>query len=42
MIRKKAKKLSFFSLYIENDEDSNMCFNSVDVVYTVGSFYKGD
>ena len=42
MIRKKAKKLSFFSLYIENDEDSNMSFNSVDVVYTVGSFYKGD
>lgn len=42
IIRKKAKKLSFFSLYIENDDDSNMNFNSISVVYTVGSFYKGD
>lgn len=42
MIRKKAKKLSFFSLYIENNENSNMNFNSVCVVYTVGSYYKGD
>ena len=42
MIRKKAKKLSFFSLYIENKENSNMNFNSVCVVYTVGSYYKGD
>lgn len=42
MIRKKAKKLSFFSLYIENKEDSNMSFNSICVVYTVGSYYKGD
>lgn len=42
VIRKKAKKLAFFSLYIDNDETSNMSFNSVSVVYTVGSFYKGD
>lgn len=42
VIRKKAKKLAFFSLYIENDEASNMNFNSVSVVYTIGSFYKGD
>lgn len=42
IIRKKAKKLSFFSLYIENDENTNMNFNSVAVVYTVGSYYKGD
>lgn len=42
IIRKKAKKLSFFSLYIENKEDSNMNFNSVSVIYTVGSYYKGD
>lgn len=42
IIRKKAKKLSFFSLYIENYEDTNMNFNSVSVVYTVGSYYKGD
>ena len=42
MIRKKAKKLSFFSLYIENKENSNMNFNSICVVYTVGSYYKGD
>lgn len=42
MIRKKAKKLSFFSLYIENKGNSNMNFNSACVVYTVGSFYKGD
>ena len=40
--RKKAKKLSFFSLYIENDEASNMNFNSVSIVYTKGSYYKGD
>ena len=42
MIRKKAKKLSFFSLYIENSENSNLSFNSICVVYTVGSYYKGD
>ena len=42
VIRKKAKKLSFFSVYIENKEDTNMNFNSVCVVYTVGSYYKGD
>lgn len=42
IIRKKAKKLSFFSLYIENKENSNMNFNSICVVYTVGSYYKGD
>ena len=42
VIRKKAKKLAFFSLYIENNENSNMNFNSVSVVYTVGSYYKGD
>lgn len=42
MIRKKAKKLSFFSLYVENDENSNMSFDSICVVYTIGSYYKGD
>ena len=42
IIRKKAKKLSFFSLFIENKEDSNMNFNSVSVIYTIGSYYKGD
>lgn len=42
MIRKKAKKLSFFSLYVANDEASNMNFNSICVVYTIGSYYKGD
>lgn len=42
IIRKKAKKLSFFSLYIENEETTNMNFNSICVVYTVGSYYKGD
>lgn len=42
MIRKKAKKLSFFSLYVENKENSNMNFNAICVVYTVGSYYKGD
>ena len=42
IIRKKAKKLSFFSLYIENKEDTNMNFNSICIVYTVGSYYKGD
>ena len=42
IIRKKAKKLAFFSLYIGNDEASNMNFNSMCVVYTVGSYYKGD
>lgn len=40
--RKKAKKLSFFSIYIENDEATNMNFNSISIVYTKGSFYKGD
>lgn len=42
VIRKKAKKLSFISLYLENILDTNMSFNSISVVYTVGSYYKGD
>ena len=42
IIRKKAKKLSFFSLYIENKDDTNMSFNTICVIYTVGSYYKGD
>lgn len=42
MIRKKAKKLSFFSLYIENKENRNMSFDSISIVYTLGSYYKGD
>lgn len=42
MIRKKAKKLSFFSLYIENEEATAMSFDSICLVYTTGSFYKGD
>ena len=42
IIRKKAKKLAFFSLYIGNNENSNINFNSVSIVYTIGSFYKGD
>lgn len=42
VIRKKAKKLSFFSLYIENNENKNMSFDSITVVYTIGSYYKGD
>ena len=42
MIRKKAKKLSFFSVYVENNENRNMSFNSICVVYTLGSYYKGD
>lgn len=42
IIKKKAKKLAFFSLYIENKEDTNMNFNSVSVIYTIGSYYKGD
>ena len=42
VIRKKAKKLSFFSIYIGNEENSNMNFNAICVDYTVGSFYKGD
>lgn len=42
MIRKKAKKLSFFSLYIENKGNRNMSFDSICIVYTIGSYYKGD
>lgn len=42
IIRKKAKKLSFFSLYIENKDNTNMSFNTICVIYTVGSYYKGD
>lgn len=42
IIKKKAKKLAFFSLYIENKEDTNMNFNSVSVIYIIGSYYKGD
>lgn len=42
IIRKKAKKLSFFSLYVENKENTNMNFNSICVVYMIGSYYKGD
>ena len=42
MIRKKAKKLSFFSLYVENNENAAMNFSNICVIYTVGSYYKGD
>lgn len=42
VIRKKAKRLSFISIYVENEGINNMSFNSLTVVYTVGSFYKGD
>lgn len=42
IVRKKAKKLSFFSLYVENKENTNMNFNSICVVYMIGSYYKGD
>ena len=42
MIRKKAKKLSFFSLYIENNENTAMNFSNICVIYTMGSYYKGD
>lgn len=42
MIRKKAKKLAFFSLYVENKESTGMSFNSITVIYTAGSYYKGD
>lgn len=41
-IRKQAKKLSYISLYIENQSSTDMCFNEIVIVYTVGSFYKGD
>lgn len=41
-IRKQAKKLSFISLYVENSGPTDMSFNEITVVYTIGSFYKGD
>lgn len=41
-IRKQAKKLSYITIYIENDSTTDMCFEEIIVVYTVGSFYKGD
>ena len=42
MIRKKAKKLSFFSLYVENNDNTAMNFSNITVAYTTGSYYKGD
>lgn len=42
VIRKQAKKLAYISIYMENDSKLNMCFNSVSVVYTIGSYYRGD
>lgn len=42
VIRKQAKKLAYISIYMENDSKFNMCFNSIAIVYTVGSFYRGD
>lgn len=41
-IRKQSKKLAFISLYIENSSPVDMSFNEITVVYTIGSFYKGD
>ena len=41
-IRKQAKKLAFISLYVENSGPTDMSFNEITVVYTIGSFYKGD
>ena len=42
MIRKKAKKLAYFSIYVENEEPTAMSFSSICLVYTTGSYYKGD
>ena len=41
-IRKQAKKISYISLYIESESEKSMSFNDIAVVYTFGTFYKGD
>lgn len=41
-IKKQAKKISYISLYIESNNERNMSFNDISIIYTVGSYYKGD
>lgn len=41
-IKKQAKKISYISLYLESTNEGNMSFNDISIVYTVGSYYKGD
>ena len=42
ILKKQAKKLAFIRIYIENNEATEMSFNSITMVYTEGSMYKGD
>lgn len=42
IVKKQAKKLAFIRIYIENEEPSEMTFNSITILYTEGSMYKGD
>ena len=41
-IRKKAKKLSQLSIYVESENAYNMSFDEIGFIYTVGNYYKGD
>lgn len=42
IVKKQAKKLAFIRIYIESDEPVEMTFNSITILYTEGSMYKGD
>jgi len=41
-IRKQAKRLGYFALYLESNNEKEMCFNDITVIYTLGTLYKGD
>lgn len=41
-IRKQAKRLGYFALYLESNNGKEMCFNDITITYTLGTLYKGD
>ena len=41
-VRKQAKRLGYFGLYLESNNEREMCFNDITVIYTLGTLYKGD
>jgi len=41
-IRKQAKRLGYFALYLESNNEKEMCFNDITIIYTLGTLYKGD
>ena len=41
-VRKQAKKISYVSICLESENATSMSVNDLSIVYTYGTFYKGD